>query len=85
MGVEFTCNACLKVFKSATALTSHLESASNRCAVKQSVDYDSAVGMASGGLVSVTGFDRKGNVVFGNAAEREDTGLMLEANYDTKW
>ena len=54
-GVDHRCPYCLKIFKSPTALTQHMEAPSTRCRIKESTHFERAVNLVSGGFLEVSG------------------------------
>ncbi|MCJ1281598.1 hypothetical protein MMC26_000918 [Xylographa opegraphella] len=61
-GVDHRCPDCLRIYRNATALTQHMESATSRCRIKLSKDYDRVLGMVSGGIIRVDGQHVDGTV-----------------------
>lgn len=53
-GVDHRCPGCLKIFKSATAITQHLESPSTRCKVQSLNIFQQTVTLVSGGFLDAT-------------------------------
>lgn len=56
------CVGCLKLFKTPTALTAHMESASERCHVRESRDFGNALSLVSGGFLGVNGRHADGSI-----------------------
>ncbi|MCJ1423836.1 hypothetical protein MMC29_001721 [Sticta canariensis] len=61
-GVSHRCVGCLKVFKSPSALTAHMESASERCHVRESREFGNALSLISGGYLGVNGRHADGSI-----------------------
>lgn len=58
---EYTvCPGCLRKFKTASALTQHMESASERCSVRATKGFGNALTIVSGGYLGVTGMHADG-------------------------
>lgn len=53
---------CLRVFKSPSALTAHMESSSERCNVRESKQFGNALSLVSGGFLGVNGRHADGTV-----------------------
>lgn len=56
------CPGCLRRFNGAAALVQHMESASERCRIKESRHFGNAMTIVSGGYLAVTGFHSDGTV-----------------------
>ncbi len=56
------CPGCLRRFGSAAALVQHMESASERCRIKESRHFPNAMTIVSGGYLTVTGYHTDGTV-----------------------
>ena len=63
-GNDNRCPLCLRVFHSATALIQHMESPTERCAVRSTRVYSSVVSMVSGGFLEVAGEHDDGTARF---------------------
>lgn len=62
MGFENRCVGCLRLFKSPSALTAHMESTSARCSVRDSRQFGNALSLVSGGFLGVNGRHADGSV-----------------------
>ena len=60
--MTYCCPECLKIFKSSTAITQHLEASGSRCNVKESKNFGKIVGLVTGGIVSIEGMHVDGTV-----------------------
>lgn len=61
-GVSNRCVGCLRIFKSPSALTAHMESSSERCRVRESRHFGNALNLVSGGYLGVNGRHADGSV-----------------------
>ena len=64
VGGQVTCPSCLKKFATAAAWVSHTESASKRCDIKNSFDYNHVMREITGGVLGTAGFNDNGSVRF---------------------
>lgn len=55
IGVDNRCSACLRTFKSASALVAHMESASTRCNIRATKGFNNAIHIVSGGFLGAYG------------------------------
>lgn len=55
MNERLRCPACLRIFKSATALVQHAESQSYKCDIRESEKYRQAVDQITGGFIDAVG------------------------------
>jgi len=61
-GIDHRCPECLKMFKSATAITQHMEATGSKCKIRDSKNYGKIVGLVSGGIIAVEGQHVDGTV-----------------------
>ena len=62
-GQQNRCPCCFRIFKSASAVTAHMESASTRCNIRQTKGYGNAITLASGGFLALGGRHEDGTVM----------------------
>lgn len=67
-GFDHRCPECYKMFKSATAITQHMEATGSKCKIQESKNYGKIVGLVSGGMITVEGEHEDGTVRY-EAAE----------------
>lgn len=61
-GIDHRCVGCLRMFKSPSALTAHMESSSERCRVRESREFGNALNLVSGGYLGVNGRHADGSI-----------------------
>lgn len=61
-GVEHHCVGCLRRFKTSAALTAHMESASERCNVRETKQFGNALSLVSGSYLGVAGRHADGSI-----------------------
>ena len=61
-GATNRCSSCFKIFKSASALVAHMESASLRCNIRATRGYGNAMHLVSGGFLGAYGMMEDGAV-----------------------
>ncbi|KAL1961114.1 hypothetical protein VTO42DRAFT_3059 [Malbranchea cinnamomea] len=59
------CPSCFRIFKTHTALVAHIESATTRCYIKESMNFGQLMDDISGGLIETAGYNTDGSVRFG--------------------
>jgi hypothetical protein len=62
VGGTVVCPSCLKRFASTTAWVAHSSSASKKCNIRQSADYNNVIREITGGLIGTEGFLEDGTV-----------------------
>lgn len=55
MDAKLRCPACLRQYRSATALVQHAESQAIKCQIRESAEYKTAVDQITGGFVDTAG------------------------------
>ena len=60
--LNYRCPECLKIFKSAAAITQHMEAFGSRCKVKNSKNFGKVLGLTTGGIVTVEGLHVDGTM-----------------------
>jgi len=63
------CPACLKLFKTASALVDHCDSPVNRCWIRKTDDYAKHIDKITGGYVSVVRQDEEEEDAWGSKFE----------------
>jgi hypothetical protein len=64
VGGQVTCPSCLKRFVTTAAWVAHTESASKRCAIRNSYNYNQVMREITGGVLGTQGFNENGSVKF---------------------
>ncbi|KAJ9639164.1 hypothetical protein H2204_004073 [Knufia peltigerae] len=62
VGGQVTCPSCLKKFATTTAWVAHCESASKRCDIRKSADFNNVMREITGGILGTSGFLGDGSV-----------------------
>lgn len=64
VGGQVTCPSCLKKFATTTAWVAHCESASKKCDIRKSTDFNNVMREITGGVLGTSGFLRDGAVKY---------------------
>ncbi|KIW21113.1 hypothetical protein PV08_01693 [Exophiala spinifera] len=64
VGGQVTCPSCLKKFASTTAWVAHCESASKKCDIRKSADFNNVLREITGGVLGTSGFLGDGTVKY---------------------
>lgn len=62
--ISFSCPACHRIFKTNAALVSHCESASVKCQINQSHNFNGIIQDISGGVIEASGHHFDGTVKY---------------------
>lgn len=62
--MENSCPSCFKKFKTTAALVQHCESASVRCQIRNSENYNERLDLMTGGLIEVKGIHPDGSIKY---------------------
>ncbi|KIW60664.1 hypothetical protein PV05_00865 [Exophiala xenobiotica] len=64
VGGQVTCPSCLKKFATTTAWVAHCESASKKCDIRNSADFNNVMREVTGGVLGTSGFLDDGTVKY---------------------
>ncbi|EXJ55499.1 hypothetical protein A1O7_08426 [Cladophialophora yegresii CBS 114405] len=64
IGGQVTCPSCLKKFATTAAWVAHTESASKKCNIRTSFDYNHVMREITGGVLGTRGFNEDGSIKF---------------------
>jgi hypothetical protein len=64
VGGQVTCPKCLKKFTTAAAWVAHSESASKKCDIRNSYNYNQVMREITGGVLGTAGFEENGGIKF---------------------
>ncbi|KAK2753155.1 hypothetical protein FQN54_007981 [Arachnomyces sp. PD_36] len=78
------CPACQKIFKTIAAVVAHCESATVKCRINQSSNFDSIIQDISGGVVEASGHHIDGTVRYA-AGQIMDIARVPAGQRKTKW
>ncbi|KAL9034047.1 MAG: hypothetical protein Q9214_007224 [Letrouitia sp. 1 TL-2023] len=74
-GLVTNCPGCLRRFKTPSALTAHLESATTRCSIRESNQYGNTLAQVSGGYLGVDGMHSDGTPFIKDAEKNDIRGI----------